>query len=40
MAAIDVFRTFSQGGKVVKQEKDTAIYQAADRVICGKKPKD
>jgi len=36
---IDIFRDFYQGGKVVKTEKDTATYQAADRVICGKKPK-
>jgi vancomycin resistance protein YoaR len=36
---VDVTRTFLQGGKVVKRETDTAVYQAADRVICGKKPK-
>ena len=36
---VDVFRTFMQGGKVVKRETDTAVYQAADHVICGKKPK-
>ncbi len=35
---VDVFRTFMRGGKVVKREKDTAVYQAADHVICGKKP--
>ena len=36
---IDVFRTFYQGGKKIKTETDTAVYQAADHVICGKKPK-
>jgi vancomycin resistance protein YoaR len=36
---IDVYRTFLRGGKVVKRETDTAVYQAADHVICGKKPK-
>lgn len=36
---IDVYRTFVRGGKTVKRETDTAVYQAADRVICGKKPK-
>ena len=36
---VDVYRTFMQGGKVVKRETDTAVYQAADHVICGKKPK-
>ena len=35
---VDVFRTFMRGGEVVKREKDTAVYQAADHVICGKKP--
>ena len=35
---VDVYRTFMQGGKVVKRETDTAVYQAADKVICGKKP--
>jgi vancomycin resistance protein YoaR len=35
---IDIIRTFIKGGKVVKTETDTANYQAADRVICGKKP--
>jgi vancomycin resistance protein YoaR len=35
---IDIHRDFFQGGKRVKTEKDTAYYQAADRVICGKKP--
>ncbi|GAA3532575.1 vanomycin resistance protein VanB [Aeromicrobium flavum] len=36
---IDIHRDFYQGGQRVKTEKDTAYYQAADRVICGKKPK-
>ncbi len=36
---IDVFRKFIKNGKTVKSETDTAIYQAADKVICGKKPK-
>jgi vancomycin resistance protein YoaR len=35
---VDVHRTFMRGGKVVKRETDTAVYQAADHVICGKKP--
>ena len=35
---IDIYRTFYQGGKKVKSETDTARYQAADHVICGKKP--
>lgn len=35
---IDVYRTFVRGGETVKRETDTAVYQAADRVICGKKP--
>jgi len=35
---IDIYRTFYQGGKKVKSETDTARYQAADKVICGKKP--
>ena len=35
---VDVFRTFLRGGKVVKRETDKAVYQAADHVICGKKP--
>ncbi|WP_313406533.1 VanW family protein [Aeromicrobium sp.] len=35
---IDIHRDFYQGGKRVKTEKDTAYYQAADHVICGKKP--
>jgi vancomycin resistance protein YoaR len=37
---VDVYRTFYQGGTKVKSETDTANYQAADHVICGKKPKD
>ena len=37
---VDVYRTFLRGGKVVKRETDTAVYQAADHVICGKKPKN
>lgn len=37
---IDITRSFIKDGKVAKTEKDTATYQAADRVICGKKPKD
>ncbi|KQX72423.1 VanW family protein [Aeromicrobium sp. Root472D3] len=35
---IDIVRTFFKDGKVAKTETDTANYQAADRVICGKKP--
>ncbi|MET1133507.1 MAG: VanW family protein [Aeromicrobium sp.] len=35
---IDIHRDFYQGGERVRTEKDTAYYQAADRVICGKKP--
>jgi len=35
---VDVYRTFKRGGEVVKRETDTASYQAADHVICGKKP--
>ena len=35
---IDIYRTFYQGGKKVRSETDTARYQAADHVICGKKP--
>ncbi len=35
---IDIYRSFYQGGKKVKTETDTATYQAADHVICGKKP--
>ncbi|WP_018156757.1 VanW family protein [Demetria terragena] len=31
---IDVTRTLKQGGKVVKTEKDTTSYQAANRVRC------
>ncbi|QGG42211.1 VanW family protein [Aeromicrobium yanjiei] len=37
---IDIYRTFFRDGKKVKTETDTAKYQAADRVVCGKKPKD
>ena len=37
---IDIVRTFVKDGQKVKTETDTATYQAADRVICGKKPKD
>lgn len=37
---IDIYRTLSQGGKVVKRETDTAVYQAADRIICGEEPKE
>lgn len=35
---IDIYRTFYKAGKKVKSETDTARYQAADTVICGKKP--
>ncbi len=35
---VDVYRTFMKGGTVVKRETDRAVYQAADHVICGKKP--
>ena len=35
---VNVYRTFMRGGKVVKRETDTAVYQAADHVVCGKKP--
>ena len=35
---VDVTRTFLRDGKVVKRETDTAVYQAADHVVCGKKP--
>ena len=37
---IDIYRTFYNDGKKVKTETDTANYQAADTVICGKRPKD
>ncbi|MCW2769201.1 MAG: hypothetical protein JWR27_634 [Aeromicrobium sp.] len=37
---IDIYRTFFRGGKKVKSETDTATYQAADKVICGKNPQD
>lgn len=36
---IDIYRMFYKDGKKVKTETDTANYQAADHVICGKKPK-
>ncbi len=36
---IDIVRRFIKDGRVAKTETDTANYQAADRVICGKKPK-
>ncbi|REK72179.1 hypothetical protein DX116_00570 [Aeromicrobium endophyticum] len=36
---IDIYRTFFKDGKKAKSETDTANYQAADRVVCGKKPK-
>jgi hypothetical protein len=35
---VDVYRTFMRGGTTVKRETDTAHYQAADHIICGKKP--
>ncbi|CAN5210241.1 VanW family protein [soil metagenome] len=35
---VDVYRTWYQNGKKVKSETKTANYNAADRVICGKKP--
>ncbi|RYJ07389.1 MAG: hypothetical protein EON52_01515, partial [Actinomycetales bacterium] len=35
---IDIYRTFFSKGKKVKSETVTANYQAADKVICGKKP--
>lgn len=37
---IDIYRTLSKGGQVVKRETDTAVYQAADRIICGEDPDD
>lgn len=37
---IDIYRTFFKDGKKVKTETDTANYQAADKVVCGKKPDD
>ena len=36
---IDIYRNFYKGGQKVKTETDTAHYQAADHVICGKRPK-
>ena len=35
---VDFYRDFYQNGKKIRTEKYTANYQAADRVICGKKP--
>lgn len=35
---IDIYRTFFSKGAKVKSETVTANYQAADKVICGKKP--
>lgn len=35
---IDIYRSFYQGDNKAKTETDTARYQAADHVICGKKP--
>lgn len=37
---IDIYRNFFKDGKKVKTETDTANYQAADTVVCGKKPKN
>ncbi len=37
---IDIYRTFFKDGKKARTETTTANYQAADRVICGKEPKD
>lgn len=37
---IDIYRTLSKGGKVVKRETNTANYQAAARIVCGEEPKD
>lgn len=37
---IDIYRTFFKDGKKVKTETDTAVYQAANQVICGKKPSE
>jgi vancomycin resistance protein YoaR len=36
---IDIYRSFVKNGTTVKSETDTAVYQAADKVVCGKKPK-
>ena len=36
---IDIYRTFLRDGKQVKRETVTANYQAADRVICGERPR-
>jgi len=35
---IDIRRVFKQNGKTVKTETTPVTYQAADTVICGKKP--
>ncbi len=35
---VDFYRDFYQNGKKIRTEKYTANYQAADRVICAKKP--
>jgi vancomycin resistance protein YoaR len=35
---IDIYRIFKQNGQVVKQETDTAVYSAADTVVCGPRP--
>ena len=32
---IDIYRTFKQGGKVVRKETVTARYAAGDRIVCG-----
>lgn len=37
---IDIYRTFVKDGRDVKSETDTAVYQAADRVVCGPKPSE
>lgn len=36
---IDIYRTIRKDGRVVKRETDTAVYQAADRIVCGEEPK-
>lgn len=36
---VDIYRTFYKSGNKVRSETDTATYQAADKVICGKDPK-
>lgn len=35
---VDVYRYFSQGGKRIKTETDTAVYRATDEVRCEEKP--